>query len=53
MLNIVGGGAGVGGAFSTHPGIDKLSFTGRSAQGWALTAADSRYDPSCMPFLNP
>ncbi|WP_442113839.1 aldehyde dehydrogenase family protein [Pseudomonas sp. NUPR-001] len=42
VLNIVGGAAETGVAISTHPGIDKLSFTGSTKTGSAVmrSAAD-------------
>lgn len=42
VLNIVGGAAETGVAISTHPGIDKLSFTGSTQTGSAVmrSAAD-------------
>ena len=33
VVNMVGGGAAVGGALVAHPGVDKVSFTGSTAVG--------------------
>lgn len=46
VLNIVGGGAETGAAISTHPGIDKLSFTGSNKIGSAVMHSSAEY---CRP----
>ncbi|MFK8328702.1 aldehyde dehydrogenase family protein [Pseudomonas sp. BJa5] len=47
VLNIVGGGAETGVALSTHPGIDKLSFTGSNKTGSAVMHSAADY---CRPL---
>ncbi|MGO9103139.1 MAG: aldehyde dehydrogenase [Mycobacterium sp.] len=39
VVNIVNGGAGTGQALATHPGVDKISFTGSTAVGTQIAAA--------------
>ena len=39
VVNIVNGGADVGNAVATHPGVDKITFTGGTATGRRLQAA--------------
>ena len=43
VINVVTGGAGVGGAITSHPGIDKITFTGggATARHVARAAADN------------
>ncbi len=49
VINVVTGGAGVGAAVSSHPGIDKLTFTGGGATAkHVLAAAAKNLTPTVM-----
>jgi len=39
VVNVVNGGAATGRALSTHPGVDKISFTGSTAVGAQIAAS--------------
>jgi len=43
VLNVIGGGRSAGQALVSHPGIDKVSFTGSTATGVAIARESSRY----------
>lgn len=42
VFNFITGGAKTGGALSTHPGVDKISFTGSAAVGEQIVTASGR-----------
>lgn len=43
VFNVVGGGAAVGAAMASHPGFDKLSFTGSTPTGIAIARASAQF----------
>ncbi|MBH9552600.1 aldehyde dehydrogenase family protein [Inhella gelatinilytica] len=43
VVNLVGGGAAVGGALVAHPGVDKVSFTGSTAVGRQVMRAAAEH----------